>query len=311
MNFLVVGAILLGLLVLGIVVRFIMYDRVVILSPHTDVDANTNKSEAHWLSELFKLVIMNRHYQIEGDYEHKQISYFPSYNIGCLRRFPWCNGHIAHVRLAKLGANMHVLDLGCGVGNFAVYACLQFMGIHVTCVTNSQKLCEEVRSNALSAGVSDRVSVLCEDFDTWTPPEKTFDRVVSLEALGYSTNRPVLLRKLYDSLVEGGVIYIKTPTFRNPVRPNGVTWGQAAQLIGIWQYDFSTPRTILCDMTTTGFSSCESSSYSLVRNCIFANPIDIWAVLRFYFANGLRFRDHSVNLNPWHPLQVTHIRGYK
>jgi len=302
--------------------RRVMYDRVMhdLERPPFKCDAamttrdgvgGTANDDA-WLGDIFDTVMKNQQYQIEADYERKTITQFQSYTLGNLRREALNSVHVSEVKIADLRQGMRVLDLGCGVGNFAVYACLHVPDLEVTCVTNSHRLCDTVRANARSAGLSDnQVVVLCVDFDTWTPPAGAYDRVVSLESIGYSQDRSVIFRKLHASLRPGGMFCVKTPTFRDPVRPNGVSWGVAAQLIGVWQYDFSTPGSLVRAMSDAGFSAFQSSSYSMITNTFFLNPSDWLSFFRYFIGNGMRIRDHLVSANPCHALQNSIIRAHK
>jgi SAM-dependent methyltransferase len=298
---------------LACLARKVANDRIVARVTGDDA-VEEDGGDARWLGDLYSTVVRNAQYQIEADYERKDITDFDSYNAGMLRRYPTSSPHEAALELAGLLERrpLEVLDLGCGTGNFAAYACARNPLLRFTCVTNSASHAEIARRTAVRAGVGDRVAVLRVDFDDWTPPVGSYDRIVSLESLGYSRDRPALLRALHAALRPGGLLYVKTPTFRSATMHGleGVSWGQAAQLIGVWQYDFSTPASIARDVRAAGFSGpLKACSYPMWLNVLFTNPVDWISFMRFMARNGCRWRDHFVSMDPWHPLQVTHMRA--
>jgi SAM-dependent methyltransferase len=80
-------------------------------------------------------------------------------------------------RIFKPG--MHILELGCGTGEDAVWNAKR--GLTVTATDASQAMLEETRRKAISAGVADRVHVVPFDFskpETWQL-EGQFDGVYS------------------------------------------------------------------------------------------------------------------------------------
>jgi len=198
-----------------------------------------------------------------------------------------------------------VLDLGCGSGSFALHACAALPSATFTCVVDSAALAELVAARAEAAGLAGRLKVVRADFDAWTPPAGAYDRVVALESLGYSADRAALLRRLHRALAPGGSLYVKTPTFKSP----DVSWGAAAQVLAVWQYNFSHAACIAADMAAAGFEGVRSSSYPLLANAFFVNPSDFWAFLVYFAVNRMKIRDHLVNVTLDHPLYLTHLKG--
>ena len=97
----------------------------------------------------------------------------------------------------KLGltADDHVLEIGSGWGGFAVHAAGQY-GCRVTTTTISRKQYEYTRQRIQTAGLADRVTVLCEDYRVL---QGSFDKLVSIEmieAVGLSVLRHLLPRLL-------------------------------------------------------------------------------------------------------------------
>jgi cyclopropane-fatty-acyl-phospholipid synthase len=107
--------------------------------------------------------------------------------------FPRPNMTLAQASRAKLelvchklglGPCDHVLEIGAGWGGFAVHAA-RTTGCRVTTTTISREQYEHARDWVRSAGVADRVTVLCEDYRDL---RGRYDKLVSIEmieAVGY------------------------------------------------------------------------------------------------------------------------------
>ena len=170
-------------------------------------------------------------------------------------------------------------------------------------MAGSAALAAAVSARAEAEGLAGRVEVLAVGFDEWTPPALAYDRVVMLESIGYSRDRAALLSKVRGALAPGGALYVKTPTFKSP----DVGWGAAAQLLAVWQYNFSHAGCIAADMAAAGFKGVRGSSYPLIASAFFVNPADAWAFLVYFATNRMKVRDHLVNVTLDHPLNLTHL----
>ena len=78
-----------------------------------------------------------------------------------------------------LTADDHVLEIGTGWGGFALHAAKEY-GCRITTTTISRKQYEYTRQQVAAAGLSDRVTVLCEDYRALTG---SFDKLVSIEMI--------------------------------------------------------------------------------------------------------------------------------
>ncbi len=79
----------------------------------------------------------------------------------------------------ELTADDHVLEIGSGWGGFAIYAAKRY-GCRVTTTTISPRQYQYTRRQIESAGLGDRVTVLCEDYRSLTG---TYDKLVSIEMI--------------------------------------------------------------------------------------------------------------------------------
>jgi cyclopropane-fatty-acyl-phospholipid synthase len=83
---------------------------------------------------------------------------------------------------AHIKSTDHVLEIGTGWGSFAIEA-VKRTGCRVTSLTLSieQKSLAEDRIEA--AGLSDRITVMLMDYRKLPPPEKPYDKIVSIEMI--------------------------------------------------------------------------------------------------------------------------------
>jgi cyclopropane-fatty-acyl-phospholipid synthase len=82
-------------------------------------------------------------------------------------------------RKLALGRNHHVLEIGTGWGGFAIHAARNF-GCRVTTTTISQQQREFALERIRQQGLSDRITVLLQDYRDL---RGSFDRLVSIEMI--------------------------------------------------------------------------------------------------------------------------------
>lgn len=116
----------------------------------------------------------------------------------------------AAARMAGLAPGMHLLEIGCGFGSFAMLAARDH-GCRVTAVTLSRSQFDEANRRVREAGLSDRIEVRLEDY---RDVEGRFDRIVSIEMIEAVGEEywPVYFRTLHDRLRPGGVAVIQAIT---------------------------------------------------------------------------------------------------
>jgi cyclopropane-fatty-acyl-phospholipid synthase len=82
-------------------------------------------------------------------------------------------------RKLDLQPSDHVLEIGTGWGGFAIYAA-QHYGCHITTTTISQEQYALAKQRVESAGLADRVTVLCKDYRDL---HGQYDKLVSIEMI--------------------------------------------------------------------------------------------------------------------------------
>ncbi|MEX0868729.1 MAG: cyclopropane-fatty-acyl-phospholipid synthase family protein [Nitriliruptoraceae bacterium] len=89
------------------------------------------------------------------------------------------NKYTRLIELARIDADCHVLEIGCGWGGFAIHAATT-TGCRVTGITLSQAQADEARRRVDAVGLADRVAIELGDY---RDVAGTYDRVVSIEML--------------------------------------------------------------------------------------------------------------------------------
>jgi cyclopropane-fatty-acyl-phospholipid synthase len=80
-------------------------------------------------------------------------------------------------RQLELTEDDHLLEIGTGWGGMAIYAASNY-GCRVTTTTISREQYEHARERVAALGLSDRITVLCEDYRKLSG---TYDKLVSIE----------------------------------------------------------------------------------------------------------------------------------
>ena len=123
-------------------------------------------------------------------------------------------------RKLALKPSDHVLEIGCGWGGFAVYA-VQTTGCRVTATTISQEQYDYTRARVEAAGLSDRVSVIKQDYRDL---EGQYDKIVSvemIEAVGHRFHK-TFFKKCNELLKPEGALCLQSITMRDQFHDRAV-----------------------------------------------------------------------------------------
>jgi len=107
------------------------------------------------------------------------------------------------VRGLDISGGSHVLDVGCGVGGFAIWAAKNF-GCYVTGITICAEHVLLARRHAKAAGVGHLCEFLAMDMDRLRLPGDRFHVVVNQESFCYSLDKRGYLASVFDLLAPGG-----------------------------------------------------------------------------------------------------------
>jgi len=113
----------------------------------------------------------------------------------------------------QLTADDQVIEIGTGWGGFAIYAASHY-GCHVTTTTISDAQFDEAQARIDAAGLSDKITLLKEDYRNLSGK---YDKLVSIEmieAVGYEY-LPTFFAKCNDLLKPTGLMVLQAITFND------------------------------------------------------------------------------------------------
>lgn len=98
----------------------------------------------------------------------------------------------------------HALDVGCGEGGDVLW--LAARGWQATGLDWSQTALDRAADHALEAGLTERVTWVRGDVETWRPPAGAFDLVTAHFLHPTGPQRAPLLARLGDAVAPGGTL---------------------------------------------------------------------------------------------------------
>ena len=101
-----------------------------------------------------------------------------------------------------------ILELGCGWGSLTLWMAERFPRARITAVSNSRTQKQFIDARAAERGLAN-VEVLTRDANVLEfPPERRFDRVVSVEMFEHMRNYETLLGRIAGWLRPGGTLFV-------------------------------------------------------------------------------------------------------
>ncbi|WP_367109323.1 class I SAM-dependent methyltransferase [uncultured Psychrobacter sp.] len=113
----------------------------------------------------------------------------------------------------QLSSDDHVIEIGTGWGGFAIYAATHY-GCHVTTTTISDAQYQEAERRVKAAGLSDKITLLKQDYRVLTGQ---YDKLVSIEmieAVGHEY-LPTFFAKCNNLLKPTGLMVLQAITFND------------------------------------------------------------------------------------------------
>jgi len=109
---------------------------------------------------------------------------------------------------AGLADGEQILELGCGWGSLTLWMAEHFPRARITAVSNSRTQKQFIDARAAERGLAN-VEVLTRDANVLDfPPERRFDRVVSVEMFEHMRNYETLLGRIAGWLRPGGTLFV-------------------------------------------------------------------------------------------------------
>jgi cyclopropane-fatty-acyl-phospholipid synthase len=120
---------------------------------------------------------------------------------------------------ARLQDGEEILELGCGWGSLTLWMAQRYPRARITAVSNSRSQKQFIESEATARGL-DNISVITCDANVLDfPPERRFDRVVSVEMFEHMRNYATLLRRIAAWLRPAGTLFVHIFTHRTYAYP--------------------------------------------------------------------------------------------
>ena len=116
-------------------------------------------------------------------------------------------------RRLQLGPRDHVLEIGSGWGGFAIHAAAHY-GCRVTTTTISEAQYEEAKRRINAAGLTERITLLRQDYRDL---QGSYDKLVSIEMIEAVGDRylPEFFKKCMSLLRPDGVMLLQAITIRD------------------------------------------------------------------------------------------------
>ncbi|WP_174504177.1 cyclopropane-fatty-acyl-phospholipid synthase family protein [Acidiphilium sp. C61] len=107
---------------------------------------------------------------------------------------------------AGLADGQAILELGCGWGSLSLFMAERYPAAAITAVSNSASQRAHIEAEAARLGLAN-LRVVTADMNAFTP-ERTFDRVVSVEMFEHMSNWQGLLGRVRQWLAPGGALFL-------------------------------------------------------------------------------------------------------
>ncbi|HQT73713.1 MAG TPA: cyclopropane-fatty-acyl-phospholipid synthase family protein [Acidiphilium sp.] len=107
---------------------------------------------------------------------------------------------------AGLADGQAILELGCGWGSLSLFMAERYPAAAITAVSNSASQRAHIEAEAARLGLAN-LRVVTADMNAFTP-ERTFDRVVSVEMFEHMSNWQGLLGRVRQWLLPGGALFL-------------------------------------------------------------------------------------------------------
>jgi len=109
---------------------------------------------------------------------------------------------------ARLADGDRILELGCGWGSLTLWMAEHYPNARITTVSNSRTQKQFIEARAAERGLAN-VEVLTRDANVLDfPPDRRFDRVVSVEMFEHMRNYQTLLGRIAGWLRPGGTLFV-------------------------------------------------------------------------------------------------------
>jgi cyclopropane-fatty-acyl-phospholipid synthase len=120
---------------------------------------------------------------------------------------------------ARLQDGEDILELGCGWGSLSLWMASRFPNARITAVSNSRTQKQFIDARAAERGLRNVEVVTCDANVLDFPPERRFDRVVSVEMFEHMRNYETLLARIAGWMREHATLFVHIFTHREFAYP--------------------------------------------------------------------------------------------
>jgi cyclopropane-fatty-acyl-phospholipid synthase len=120
---------------------------------------------------------------------------------------------------AQLRDGEDVLELGCGWGSLTLWMAEHFPGSRITAVSNSRTQKQFIDARAAERGLRNVEVITCDANVLDFPPERQFDRVVSVEMFEHMRNYETLLGRVAGWMRPGATLFVHIFTHKEFAYP--------------------------------------------------------------------------------------------
>ena len=115
---------------------------------------------------------------------------------------------------AQLEDGQRVLELGCGWGSLSLWMAEHYPDSRITAVSNSRDQKVYIENQARNRGLPN-LTVITADMNRFEPPERSYDRVVSVEMFEHMRNHELLMARIAAWLAPAGKLFVHIFTHRD------------------------------------------------------------------------------------------------
>nr|ANY58191.1 putative N-methyltransferase [synthetic construct] len=116
--------------------------------------------------------------------------------------------HELYCERAQIKDGQTVLDIGCGHGGLVLYIAQKYKNCHVTGLTNSRAQVNYIEMQSKKLNLTNVEAILADVTKHEFKTEKTFDRIILIEAIEHMKNIELFMKKLSTWMTEESLLFV-------------------------------------------------------------------------------------------------------
>lgn len=182
-----------------------------------------------------------------------------AHNIALIRPTYFHNTYYYETKLMNIKDDDVILDCGFGNGDFCNYLMSNYKNITYYGISNSKTQVDFVKNRFEN---NKNINIIFDSYDNLKKHfnKQIINKVFFIESHGYSNNRVELFKQIYNLLLPGGKMYIKSPCFKPNSNSNIIK-----NNISVWAWNWSCIDANLYDMYKAGFSNIKYTNINYMK----------------------------------------------